>query len=104
MNTTPVRGEFTWNFDINFWTNKSEVTRLDVPAFNLGGFAASLGQYRIQAGQSATQIVGTINTDDCATPECKDLDPDGDGFRVYGNAEPDFNMSFINSLYWKNLN
>ena len=103
INTTPVQGEFTWDLGINFWRNQSEVTRLDVPAFNLGGFAASLGQYRIQQGESATQIVGTINPSDCQTGDCSDLDPDQDGFRVYGNAEPDFNMSFVNSLRWKNF-
>ncbi|MBL7774583.1 MAG: SusC/RagA family TonB-linked outer membrane protein, partial [Saprospiraceae bacterium] len=66
-------------------------------AFNIGGFAASLGQYRIQQGKSATQIVGTYAAD------CTDCDPDGDGFKVYGNAEADFNMSFTNSLIYKNF-
>ena len=103
LDATPVRGDFTWNTGINFWKNKSEVTRLDIPAFNLGGFAASLGQYRIQQGKSATQIVGTYNPADCETGDCSDFDPDGDGFRVYGDAEPDFNMSFINSLSYKNF-
>lgn len=103
LDATPVKGKFSWNTGINFWKNTSEVTRLDIPAFNLGGFAASLGQYRIQEGRSATQIVGTYNPADCETGDCSDLDPDGDGFRVYGNAEPDFNMSFINSLSYKNF-
>lgn len=103
LNTTPVAGPLTWNLGINFWRNRSEVTRLDIPAFNLGGFAASLGQYRIQEGQSATQIVGTIDPSDCADGSCLDLDPDQDGFRVYGDAEADFNMSFINSLTYKNF-
>ncbi|MEM7102434.1 MAG: SusC/RagA family TonB-linked outer membrane protein [Bacteroidota bacterium] len=98
LNATPVKGKVTWNTGVNFWKNKSEITRLDIPAFNLGGFAASLGQYRIQEGQSATQIVGTLNPSDCATADCSDLDPDGDGFRVYGDAEADFNMSFPNSI------
>lgn len=103
LNTIPVQGPLTWNFGINFWRNQSEVTRLDIPAFNLGGFAASLGTYRIQEGESATQIVGTFDPAECETGDCTDLDPDQDGFRVYGNAEPDFNMSFINSLTYKNF-
>lgn len=103
LRAVPVRGEFNWEIGVNWWKNNSEVTRLDVPAFNLGGFAASLGQYRIQQGRSATQIVGTLNPDDCQDPECKDLDPDQDGFRVYGDAEPDFNMSFTNFLTYKNF-
>jgi TonB-linked SusC/RagA family outer membrane protein len=81
----------SWNTSLRFWRNQSEITRLDIPAFNLGGFAASLGQYRIEEGKSATQIVGTVKASDAAT-----LDPDGDGFAVYGNAEPDFNLSFNN--------
>ncbi|MEO0472348.1 MAG: TonB-dependent receptor, partial [Bacteroidota bacterium] len=103
LKANPFRGEFSWNFGFQFWRNQSLVTRLDIPGFNIGGFAASLGQYRIAEGQSATQIVGTFNEDDCGTPDCSDLDPDGDGFRVYGNAEPDFNLSFSNNLSYKNF-
>lgn len=95
----PIETEnFKWTSQFNWWKNTSKVTRLDIPAFNLGGFAASLGQYRIQEGQSATQIVGTFNPADCLTDDCSDFDPDGDGFRVYGNAEADFNLGWINSL------
>jgi len=103
LTATPVKGDFTWVTGINWWKNTSEVTQLDVPAFNTGGFAASLGQYRIQEGQSATQIVGTIKTSDCVEADCSDLDPDGDGFRVYGDAEADFNMAFNNAFAWKGL-
>lgn len=94
---------FTWNSAINFWLNRSLVTSLSVPAFNTGGFAASLGQFRIQEGQPATQIVGTYATEDAdgndlSAAQIAALDPDGDGFRVYGNAEPDFNASWTNNF------
>ncbi|MEO1434372.1 MAG: SusC/RagA family TonB-linked outer membrane protein [Bacteroidota bacterium] len=114
LNIIPVdTRNFTWRTTFNFWKNQSEVTRLDVPAFNLGGFAASLGQYRIEEGSSATQIVGLFNPEDCGTPDCSDLDPNGDGFQVFGDAEPDFNLSWVNSFdigdfelnflwHWKN--
>lgn len=95
--------ELNWSHRVSFWKNQSKITRLDVPAFNLGSFGAGLGTYRIQEGQSATQIVGTYNSEDCGTPDCTDLDPDGDGLRVLGNAEPKFNLSFYNTLNWKNL-
>lgn len=99
LTINPVRRtNFDWFTRLGFWTNDSEITKLDIPAFNLGGFAASLGQYRIQQGQSATQIVGTFNREDCETGDCSDLDPDGDGFRVYGNAEPDFNLTWSNDF------
>lgn len=94
---SPVQGKLSWDTQFNFWKNTSEVTRLDVPAFNLGGFAASLGQYRIEEGKSATQIVGTVRPEDVA-----ELDPDGDGFAVYGNAEADFNLSWVNTLNFGN--
>lgn len=103
LSASPVEGDFSWNFTLNWWRNTNEVTQLDVPAFNTGGFAASLGQYRIEEGQPATQIVGTINPADCGTPDCSDLDPDGDGFRVYGNAQADFDMSWYNELSYQNL-
>jgi TonB-linked SusC/RagA family outer membrane protein len=104
INGAPIQTpNFSWDFTINWWKNTSEVTRLDIPAFNIGGFAASLGQFRIQEGQSATQIVGTLNPDDCQTGDCSDLDPDGDGFRVYGNAEADFNMAWRNQIKIKNF-
>ncbi len=89
LDITPIKTDkFVWNSVINFWKNKSEVTRLDVPAFNVGGFAASLGQYRIEEGKSATQIVGTTKEGP---------------LKVYGNAEPDFNTSFINSMAFGNF-
>ena len=100
LNASPLASDspLKWNSGLRWWKNKSEITSLAVPAFNLGGFAASLGQYRIEEGSSATQIVGTYNPADCGTPDCSDFDPEGDGFRVYGDAEADFNMSWNNSL------
>jgi TonB-dependent starch-binding outer membrane protein SusC len=99
LDLVPVKTRnFSWSSGVNFWRNRSEVTRLDVPAFNTGGFAASLGQYRIEEGKSATQIVGTYDPDNCTN-----CDPDGDGFAVYGNAEPDFNVSLPNTLTYKNF-
>ncbi len=89
LDITPIKtSKFIWNTVINFWKNTSEVTRLDVPAFNVGGFAASLGQYRIEQGKSATQIVGTTKEGP---------------LKVYGNAEPDFNTSLINSIAFGNF-
>ncbi len=104
LNALPVKTEsFEWTSGINFWKNKSKITRLDVPSFNLGGFGSGLGTYQIQEGASATQIGGAYIADDCGTPDCSDVDPDGDGFAVYGNAEADFNMSFNNNLNFKGV-
>ncbi len=80
---------FGWNTGVLFFKNRSEITRLDVDAFNLGGFGAGLGTFRIEEGKSVTQIVGTN-----ADGELEEL----------GNAEPDFQITFTNNLRYKNLN
>lgn len=98
LKASPLKGALQWDTGVRFWKNRSEITRLDVPAFNTGGFAASLGQGRIEEGQPATQLVGSYSADNC-----NNCDPDGDGFAVWGDSEADFNMSFNNSLTYKNL-
>lgn len=92
LNATPVETEdFTWNTGINFFKNKSEITKLDVPAFNVGAFGATLGTFRIEEGQSATQIVGI------------GPNPGANGFQKFGDSEPDFQMAFNNQLTYKNF-
>lgn len=96
FNAIPVlTKEVRWNMQVNWWKNKSKVTRLDVPAFNVGAFGASLGTYRIEKGKSATQLVGTGDSTDKVDPDSK--------LAVFGNAEPDFNLSFGNNVTWKNF-
>lgn len=75
---------FHWNTGIQFYLNRSEVTRLDVPAFAQpgAGFGTGLGTFYIEEGKPVTQLVGNIN---------------GTLTQV-GNVEPDFQMSFINQL------
>ncbi len=94
LNVNTIQKEnLNWNTGINFWKNTSKVTRLDVPQTTTGGFANSLGTFLIQEGESITQIVGSYDA-----TACEDCDPDGDGLIVYGNSEPDFNMSMTNSV------
>ncbi|MDY0781673.1 SusC/RagA family TonB-linked outer membrane protein [Tenacibaculum sp. IB213877] len=95
--------DFSWDTNVKWWKNKSKITKLDVPAFTEGGFASSLGTFYIQEGFSATQIVGTYDADEYSAEEIARRDPEGDGFFVYGNAEPDFQMSWQNSLRYKNF-
>ncbi|MCF7559341.1 SusC/RagA family TonB-linked outer membrane protein [Sabulilitoribacter multivorans] len=95
--------DFSWTASLKWWKNKSEVTRLDVPSFTTGGFAASLGTFLIQEGKSATQIVGTYDSTAYTAQEIAERDPEGDGFFVYGNAEPDFQMSWFNQISYKNF-
>lgn len=93
--------DLQWTANFKWWKNQSEITRLDVPSFTEGGFAASLGTFLIQEGKSATQIVGTYNPADFTAAEIAERDPEGDGFFVYGDAEPDFQMSWFNQLSYE---
>lgn len=104
INASVIReASVKWNTSIKWWKNRSKVTRLDVPAFNTGGFAASLGTFRIQEGKSATQIVGTFDPTGLSAAELLAADPDEDGFKVYGDAEADFQMSWTNQISYKSF-
>ncbi|WP_432412538.1 SusC/RagA family TonB-linked outer membrane protein [Rasiella sp. SM2506] len=92
LNATPISNDnFQWDLGVNWFRNRSEITRLDVEPFNVGGFGATLGTFRIEEGSSATQIVGI------------GPNPGPNGFQVFGDAEPDFQMGLNNSLKYKNL-
>lgn len=87
---------FKWNSRTNFWFNRSKVTKLNIPTFNIGGFSNGLGSFRIEQGKSATQIVGIDDTNNDGT---------ADGVFVLGNAEPKFQMGFQNDFtIFRNFN
>jgi len=92
MNTSDI----TWSMNANWWKNTGEVTRLDVPAFTTGGFADFLGQFMIKKGFSPTTIIGVGPNPDI------DLNDTGtNNLQVFGNAEPDFNLSVTNNISYK---
>jgi outer membrane receptor protein involved in Fe transport len=96
LNATPVATKnFQWNQTTSFWRNRAKMTRLDVPAFNTGAFGASLGTYRVEKGKSPTQIVGIGGPDDVKDPAT--------GLAVFGDGEPDFNLSSYHSITYKGL-
>jgi len=85
LSISPLRRpDVSWIVRTTFARNRSLVVDLPVPAFNTGGFATSLGAFRIEQGKSVTQIVGTEG--------------------VVGNSEPDFQMTFSNDLSWRQWN
>ncbi|MGD8747545.1 MAG: SusC/RagA family TonB-linked outer membrane protein [Balneolaceae bacterium] len=89
-----------WNSRINFWMNRSKVTDLPVPPFDLeaGGFSTTLGNYRIEEGQSATQIVGSDPlTDENGNAVFENGAPVIITKKL-GDGEPDFQMSWSNDL------
>jgi len=79
---------FNWSTNILYFTNQSEITQLDVDPFNVGGFGQGLGTFRIEEGESATQIVGNNANGELV---------------VLGDAEPDFQMTFSNNINYKNF-
>ncbi len=74
---------FKWFIQPIFWTNRSKITRLDIPERLTGGFGATFGQWRIKEGFSPTQIVGQPRTD----PN------DPTSWTVYGDQQPQFEFS-----------
>jgi outer membrane receptor protein involved in Fe transport len=73
-----------WTSRATFTLNRSEITELPVPAFDItvAGFGENLGAYRIEKGHSATEIVSTV---------------DGNGtLKTVGNGEPDFRIGWLN--------
>jgi TonB-dependent starch-binding outer membrane protein SusC len=89
MNARPVQSKnVVWNTSVNFWFNRSEVTKLIVPPVQLGSVGGVLlGTYQIEQGKSATQIVG--------------LNGQG-GVSQLGDAEPTFQMSSYNEVVFFN--
>ncbi|MBV8388551.1 MAG: SusC/RagA family TonB-linked outer membrane protein [Mucilaginibacter sp.] len=84
MNARPVEAKnIVWNTSVNFWLNRPDVTKLIVPPVQLGSVGGVLlGEYQIQQGKSASQIIGL----------------NGHGVGVLGNAEPRFQMSTYNEI------
>ena len=78
-------GGLDWNFHMTYYSNESEVTKLNVDPYNYGGFATFLGTYRIEEGWSPTAIVGS------------ETDDDGNHIEL-GNENPDYRISYRNSL------
>ena len=88
MNARPVQTKtITWNSTINFWLNRSKVTKLLIPSVPQGSFGYVLGSFQIQQDKSATQILG--------------LDGDN-GVAVLGDAEPKFQMNTYNEITFFN--
>lgn len=91
VGVTPVRTrDLLWLTRANFALDRSEVLDLPVPAFEFGGFGSSLGSFRIEEGESATQIVGIngLRPDDGTCCKVEKL----------GDANPDFQLSWMNEL------
>lgn len=93
LSVTPVKSEnFTWTSTNLYYFNRSEVTRIVVPAFVASsGFGATYGQTFFALGESPSRWYGRpiSATDNPNTPS---------NLTRYGDAQPRFQMSFQNSF------
>ncbi len=80
------RPELTWLVRSTFFSNSSRIIELPVPAFAFGSFGGTTGNFFIEQGQSATQIIGAVP---------------GVGTRKVGDANPDFLWSYTTDLTYR---
>ena len=94
VSATPILGtDFQWVSRLTYYGDRSKVLSLPVPAFEVGGFGTGLGAFRIEEGQSLTQIVSTVGQD-----------ANGDAMvENVGDANPDFRIGFSNDFTWKSF-
>ena len=88
LNARPVTTRnFVWNTTLNFWMNRSKVTRLTTQSIPQGAFGYLIGTYQLQQGQSATQLLGLSPTT---------------GIAKWGDTEPTFQMNSYNEITFQN--
>jgi TonB-dependent starch-binding outer membrane protein SusC len=89
----PVQSrDVNWIFRTTFFANRAKITELNVPPFQTGGFALSLGTFQLEEGSSPTQIFGLAGTDPVTGAPIAGK---------VGDANPDFQMSFSNDIDFK---
>ncbi|MDO7885656.1 SusC/RagA family TonB-linked outer membrane protein [Hymenobacter cheonanensis] len=93
LTLNPVRStNFSWTSNNQFWLNRSEVTRIIVPAFvSSSSFGASYGTTYFALGESPSRWYGTPRNavDNPNTPS---------NLTRYGDAQPTFQFSSLNSF------
>ena len=89
LNINPVQSaSFQWSTRATFFMTRSKILSLPVPTFRLGG--TQFGAFQIEAGKSATQIIGN------------DSLPDGTRLvRAIADAAPDYKVSLSNDIGYK---
>ena len=89
----PVQSrDVNWIFRTTFFANRAKITELNVPPFQTGGFALSLGTFQLETGSSPTQIFGLVGTDPVTGAPIAGK---------VGDANPDFQISFSNDIDFK---
>jgi TonB-linked SusC/RagA family outer membrane protein len=86
---------FSWVARTTFTRTRNLVLSLPVPGFRprTAGFGLAFGEFFVEEGKSATQIIGTVGYDSLGNPIIKQL----------GDANPDFRLTLTNDLTYKNV-
>jgi TonB-linked SusC/RagA family outer membrane protein len=79
----------TWSNKFLYWSNRSKITKLNVPWYVSGIYGAAYGTYLFKEGYSPTTIVGNPR------------DEEGN-YTVYGNSQPDFQTSWSSNISFLN--
>ncbi|MFL5357680.1 SusC/RagA family TonB-linked outer membrane protein [Archangium sp.] len=93
LQVTPVRNtDWDWTSTATFTLNRSQVTSLPGGPVTVPVFGTSLGEFRLEEGSSATQIVGDV------------VGPDGTTvLKKLGDTEPDFRVGFTNKVKYRDF-
>lgn len=91
LNAQPVSSKnLKWTTNVNFWFNRSKVTKLTTAPVVLGAFGVALGSFQIEQGKSATQIIGLTDEPGFNPP-----------IKVWGDQEPRFQMNSFNEITFR---
>lgn len=115
MSGTPVMTKnFRWKTGLNFATNKNEAKELAgdaFPYFQFNGGESNNVWSRLEVGGSFGDIYGTTFVRDESGKIKFEKDKDGDemplvdksSIKKLGNSTPDFNLSWSNTITWKDF-
>ena len=97
LNLVPIQSKmFSWTSNTTFSRNRNRVLSLPVPGFTTGsGFSERFGDYKIQVGYSATQMVTFKGYDSTLVGTKYKKTPIE--FHL-GDQNPDFQMGFANDF------
>lgn len=86
LTVVPINDRYvTWTNRFLFWSNRTKLTRLDVPSYTSGVYGVSFGTYLFKEGYSPTTIVG------------RPQDENGN-YTVFGDSQPDFQTSWHSTI------
>ena len=90
INFAPIqKPNFSWNSQVQYWFNRSKMTRLEIPNTVVGSGFSIYGRNQLRLGESPTRWYGSPNI----------VDSEGVSQATrYEDAQPKFQVSFSNQL------